>query len=398
MQDVSRWKLFFLFALLVPCWVIAERYDIDLVNLHVVAEYLHTDVTRVYAQNGNYGRYFYGPFSLVLIKPLGLFSYVTVKWFWILLQTVCYVVFWLYLYRLYPFLKSAKWAWLLVFIVSINPIHNNYQSNNIQLMLAAVILIAEALTYSSSSRALFLAGVLVSLTASIKMFPLFLVVYYFLVKPNATRIGVVAGMLFAQALPFLYFGWNDGLLFYRDFISNLTTYDKQNSLTGVNDILCLPSLVARWFPEMSGWLSKVLILVVSAAFYLWAWLKRDRKDLAIHFWALANALMVFLNPSTRPHYFIFYVPAFCSMVVFGMRKHKDAPTAQWLTGVACLLIAFTAEGVVGKNWNEYLESRSYPTLGMLLLCGILTKALSGCGDDDGGGELSSSASCTSEAY
>jgi hypothetical protein len=43
--------------------------------------------------------------------------------------------------------------------------------------------------------------------------------------------------------------------------------------------------------------------------------------------------------------------------------------------LSTLLIAFTAEGVVGKSWNETLEAASIPTYGMILLCAILSWAV-----------------------
>ncbi len=87
MQTKVKW--FLIIALLIPCWVIGIKYEIDLVVLHATAQFLNNDFTRVYMQNGDLGRYFYGPFSLILIKPLGYLSFPVVKYFWLCLQTVC---------------------------------------------------------------------------------------------------------------------------------------------------------------------------------------------------------------------------------------------------------------------------------------------------------------------
>jgi len=77
--------------------------------------------------------------------------------------------------------------------------------------------------------------------------------------------------------------------------------------------------------------------------------------------------MVFLTPSTRPHYFIFYVPAFISLAEIA-REHMDRVFLWASLFVAVLLIAFTAEGVVGKSFNDFLEGLKVPVMGMAILC------------------------------
>src|SRR4051812_23861078 len=94
-------KLGFLILLLVPCWVIAAQYNIDLVNLYAAARMLLSEPTQVYASHHELGRWFYGPISLVMIEPLGHLPYGVVKYFWIALQTLCFFGFWRLLGRLF---------------------------------------------------------------------------------------------------------------------------------------------------------------------------------------------------------------------------------------------------------------------------------------------------------
>lgn len=371
MQDKIKW--FLLVALLIPCWVIGVQYDIDLVVLHATAQFINSDYTRVYAQNGNLGRYFYGPFSLVLIKPLGVLPYVVLKYVWLCLQTVCYFVFWKLLSELYPFLKDRAyfWGWFLVWVISINPIHNNYQSNNIQLMLAALLVLGEWLTRAPSKKKQWLGGMLVTFAAGIKVFPIFLVVFYFIAKNNQTRKGIILGALIVLASPFVFLGLNKAAFLYEGFFLNLTTYTAENSLTATNDILCLPSLMARLgFPSRAN---HAVVLVISALFFLWVFIAQRHQQNTrseLHYLAMAWALSVLLNPSTRPHYFIFYVPAFCSIYELLVNRH-NSQLHKIALAIATLLIAFTAEGVVGRNLNEFLEASSVPTLGMIILCVLL---------------------------
>jgi alpha-1,2-mannosyltransferase len=376
MPTKLKWLL--LVALLIPCWVIGIKYEIDLVVLHATAQFINHDYTRVYAQNGNLGRYFYGPFSLVLIKPLGYFSFSVIKYFWLCLQTVCYFLFWKILQDLYPFLKENKyiWGWLLVWIVAINPIHNNFQSNNIQLMLATLLLAAEQLTRSSSATKQAMGGLLVTFAAGIKVFPAFLVIYYFLAKNWTCRRGILVGLVVVLAAPFLCFGGDQALFLYKGFYSNLTTYSVENGLTQVRDILCLPSLLARF--GVTDKISKAIILGLSALFYLWVLKARplfNNQRTQGHFLAMAWSLSVFLNPSTRPHYFIFYVPAFCSIVEI-FYAYPISKIWKFALALSTLMIAFTAQGVTGRKLNEVLEFSNVPTYGMLLLCLVLAAGIS----------------------
>lgn len=379
--EFKHLKLGLLLTLLIASWVAAINYEIDLVNIYVTAKFLVSDITRTYMKNEPYGRYFYGPISLVLIKPFAYLSWTVVKYFWILLQTVCFVAFWKLLNKLYPFLleKKANWAWVIILIVSINPLHNNFQSNNIQLMLMALFLYSELLTYEKSAKSQFWAGALISLAALIKVFPAFLAAYYFVVKPKQVKWGVLGGALLWLVAPFAVFGWNDSLLLYKGFFEHLFTYNnEENSFLKVQDLLCLPSLIARVLAGHSekeiSLVTKSSILVVSGVFFFSAWNKfkgEVARKSSLEYWALAMALMTFLNPSTRPHYFIFYVPAFC--VLLGV-MHENV--ANWWvklsTVLSVLMIAFTAQGVTGKELNDKLELLSVPTWGMLILCVALT--------------------------
>ncbi len=382
--EFKHLKIGLLLALLVASCVAAINYEIDLVNIYVTAKFLVTDITRTYMKNEPYGRYFYGPISLVLIKPFAYMSWVVVKYFWILLQTVCFVAFWKMLNKLYPFLleKKANWAWVVVLVVSINPLHNNFQSNNIQLMLMAIFLYSELLSYEKSGQKQFWSGALISLAALIKVFPAFLAAYYFVVKPKKVKLGVVLGALLWLVVPFAVFGWNDSLLLYKGFFEHLFTYNnEENSFLKVQDLLCLPSLIARILsnasPEQISLVTKSSILLVSGGFFISALNKFKtpvtKKD-SLRYWALALALMTFLNPSTRPHYFIFYVPAFCALLEVLYEN-----TASWWvklsTVLSVLMIAFTAQGVTGKQLNDKLELLSVPTWGMLILCVALTALL-----------------------
>lgn len=382
---MTKSRLFLVFLLLIPCVVITLRYHVDFVNMYQTAKWTHEDLTRIYADNeaSGLGRFFYGPVMLVLIKPLGRISFVAAKWVWVGLQLSSYCLFWILIHRLFPPLNKTMLGWLLVWVGSINPIHNNFQSNNIQLMLMVMLLLSEVWASGKNKTRRFLAGFLVSLAGAIKIFPLFIVVFYFLTKARSVRSGIVVGLSFALAAPVLVFGYPDTLNLFHGFYQNLASYHRENDLIKIVDILCLPSLLARlWTPFMDpttvSWITRGVIVGISFLFYSYAWRQRANPNhrFQLHLWSLGLALMTLLNPSSRPHYFIFYIPAFCCLVEWW----NENMLSRWLwagTWVSFALIAFTVEWIVGsKTLNNFLEGLNLPTLGMVLLCLLLVVSLS----------------------
>jgi hypothetical protein len=382
----KRTKVFFLILLLIPCWVIAAQYNIDLVNLHGTALMLLKTPAQVYESHDGLGRWFYGPFSLVLIQPLGHFTFIAVKIFWIALQTLCFFAVWRLLGRLFPFLeqRTVRWGWLFIWALAINPIHNNFQSNNIQMMLAAVLLYAELLAETENGLAQFFAGFLCALTAAIKVFPLFLCAFYFVTRSRALKLGLLAGLAFSVLLPFAFFGPEVAGAQFHGFFHNLATYHEDNSPIKIRDILCLPSMLSRWLtPEAvaqatgqasveAQWVVRAVVVLLSGLFLVSAWRgsravtsANDRSR--TYWWALAMAMMTFLNPSTRPHYFIFYLPAYCA--VLDMLYQQSAQTLLKVGVIlSAILVALTTQGVLGKALSFQAEMHSLPTMGALILC------------------------------
>jgi hypothetical protein len=393
----SRSQLALLLLLLIPCWVIAVHYDIDLPTLyHAMSNADSGKLSEVYAETAGQveitpgheflvGRYFYPPFSLVFFSPAGLVPYPIIKWSWFALQTLWFGLFWILLGKLYPEVRSGRldWLWIAVWIVSINPIHNNFQSNNIQLLLAAFLFGSELLSQRENRFAHIVAGMFLSFAIGLKVYPLFLVGYYAAVKSRWVNLGVLLGGVLVIFSPLALYGVSGTLELYRGFYQNVTTYGRDNGLLTVVDINSLPSMLARftqpWLhPEQSARLTQVITVILSLGYFGFsALVKRfspDFKRLEIHLWALGLALMIFLNPSTRPHYYLFYVPAFVSLGHFIKSSKPRLDLVASFVG-AVLLIAFTAEGVVGKTINDEWEAWSIPTIGMLLLCVALFVAI-----------------------
>jgi hypothetical protein len=377
-------RRFLLVALPITGWVVAFRYHVDLVVVNLVTKISQTDLSKVYGDLAGTGRFFYGPITVVLYQPFKWIpTYRALEVVWLTLQTFWYVIFWVVLQKLYaPLFTHKFWIWLAVFLFALNPIHNNYQSGNIQLMLCAALIAAEYLSHERKEDFQLVAGILVALCAAIKVFPAYMLLYFLLMKPTRVRVGLAAGLSLAVLLPVLVFGIDGAWTLFQGFHANLFTYQSDNPLTRIPDILCLPSFLARIMAALSvsPILQKIIMAtavgIVGGGTLLWTWLNRKQirrdDDLALHAFSLAMAVMALINPSTRVHYFIFFVPAFCSVWVL-MKRARGLLRKDVACGLAFVFVtvSLTTQGVLGKTLNDQLEHWSVPTIGLIALTVML---------------------------
>lgn len=371
-------QLILIGILLIPCVGIAWHPRGDLNVYYSVSRYiLNGNVARIYSENQTLGNFFYGPLGLAFLKPLALMSYASAHWFWVGLNLTGYLFFWKYFFRLFPVLfeKRARWFFLIVWIASIKPIHASFQSFNIQLMCAALLFAAECWTLSPKRNRQILAGLTVTWLVAIKVFPLFILVYYVFTKSKNVWVGGVIGLITALLIPVGVFGFPLGITLTKEFVLNLFSYHNAYPLADGTYLLSLPSLMA-WFGKVMGaptaadFASKILIIGLSALFFLSCY--RDRQKEQIGYWALGMALMTLLNSVSRVDYFIFYLPAFA---VLAQYRVEHTQMRRWFTVslvTSLFLICGINEWTLGSNeLNHRLEGYRVPVYGMILLCLLL---------------------------
>lgn len=374
-MKLPRYQFICLLLLLVASWVIAYRFNMDFLVFYRAGAMKWNPIPPAYVNVPNEGKFFYAPVSLLLFKPFGLLGYPVAKLAWNLIQTLSFIGFWAGLYFLYPFLGSVGFVgWVVIFSAAINPIHNNFQTGNVQLMLAAILVWAEIGSRSRSPAKQILAGAACAFVGVVKVFPLLMTALYFVTKPKKVKQGLVLGLVLAFGLPFLVFGIDGSLVLYRGFMANILGFDERadNSLVLIADILCLPSWLMRL--GFSRRAAAVLDLGVCLSFFLWLFRNRSRwsREWDTSAWAIGMLLMVFLNFSTRVHYFVFYLPAFCSLLALALVREPGQLVRAGALALATLCIAFTAQGVAGRYWSVRFEVMSIPTFGAAVLAVALT--------------------------
>lgn len=342
------------------------------------------ELHRIYDPNDVLGRFYYTPLILIAFQWMGNLSIATNHVLWLCFHTASFLIFWICLNRLYPTLFKGDpwWGWIVVWILSINPIHANFQCQNISLPLMAILLFCEVLRNQKSLAAQWAGGALWALVAPVKLFTLFMACFYFLVANQAMRRGILTGLFVSLVLPLVFFGPDNGLLLYKRFYLSLITYHGTYPLGERPELLSLPSLLTKWcdlFVPSTHILPVVTFFTwgLGILFFLFAWKKHGNRspEFQRHLWALSVSLMVLLNSTSRPDYFIFYVPALCSLVTVSRSAKYDLLLSVGIL-VSLLLIAFTSEWVVGsKAFNNQLESWRVPVVGMVFLCALLASTL-----------------------
>lgn len=361
--------------LLIPCWGIAWKPGGDLGVYYRASTWLLQGwVSKLYSENAEIGNFFYGPFGLSLLKPLALLSFDKANLLWLILQTMAYLFFWRNLFFIFPELLQPEKLrlFLLVWLVSIKPIHASFQSHNVQLIFAALLSWVEISRFSEKNFLQAAAGSVVTLLTSIKIYPAFLTIYYLIRGSGGVRLGLFFGGLVSILVPMVVFGFSAGLSLPFQFVENAVKYHQVYDLAKDVVSLSLPSLLATWLPKnwVAGGAIGLTTLLISTLFFLWVYLssrKLKPKDNR-HLWAFGWSMMGLLNSTTRPDYFIYFVPAFASLPILtshsiGKNRYRLGIT------ISVLLIAFITEWTLGsRELTHYLEGLRVPVLGVLLLC------------------------------
>ncbi len=381
----NRWSIYLPLALLLALgFGIARNGAQDLMVYYRVSERLALfGAADFYSHSHEMGNFFYGPLSFPFFRPFSLLPFPVMKVLYTALQAAAYVVFWWALFQLFPRLKEKRYfpLFLLVWIFSIKSIHLSFQCYNVQLFIGATLLCAELLCRSDSPRRQFWGGFLVAPLAFIKVFPALVGLYYLGFRSRATRRGVVAGGLLSGLFPLLWYGPSLGLDLTLKFLGNLRGYQEYYPIQKDVPTLSLGSLVARWASELAPasaiyplviGISFLALVALALSFYRYRDVCREYPTFS---WACVLAAMVFINPTSRPDYFLFYLAAVAALGDVWLAR----PRPKWVFPALLLSlmpISLCTEWVLGsRQLNHELELLRVPVLGMMGLVALLISTL-----------------------
>ena len=330
------------------------------------------EFSKVYDKEAS-GPFFYPPAALVVFGPFSIPN----SWSLAVLMNLIFhsVAFWGMWWGLkegFPNLFSnghPLLAWWVVWLFSLAPVHLDFMGQNINLPLCAALIGIELLRQKNSKTGYWAAGFLSAIVGWTKIFPAFVTVFYFLLGPKELRLGTILGFIVGLISPWLFFG-SGGIDLYSYFYQTLTIYHEKNLIFS-NSTLNLPGWIAVWGrPWFSQSILSLLIALVPAivmviflALMMQDPLKKE-KSIEFSYWTLAVSLMAFLNSSSRPDYFMFYLPGFCCVI--SQWKESRRLEKCCLLG-AFLFISLTQQAMVGRDLNIRLQDARIPVVGIALL-------------------------------
>ena len=317
------------------------------------------------------------PFTLTWLMPLGFLPFTAAKMLWLLGQLMTLALFWSGMGKLYPQSRPAGsfLPWLFIFVLSVNPLHGQFMRGDLTLALFTVLLWAEIFSLSGGVLGGTVAGVLVAGAVATRIFPVWILAYYWLGRGRAERQGIIAGALLAVLSSYLVFGSQTSLLYF-EFYKTLTIHTDTSLFQQWDSLQNVPAGVYRVLVA-SGKEAQAAVVTQYAfalCFALVSYLGFRRRqsyafegDQSRNLWALAMAMSALFCAEARPHYYMFYLPAIGGLLEQASLRRANGFSAvgPWVAVLAfTLTVGLTAESVVGKGWNHVLQAANIPLFGM----------------------------------
>ena len=313
------------------------------------------------------GGYYYSPLFAVLGLPFTLLSpgaatvaYIVLQ-FGLLSTSLILLKRWTR-YSVGP-LSLRLGLWVTFLLLFLNTLLGQFQSGNISLPIFFLCFVS-GYVYLFGHR--FLSAFWLGLAINIKVFPIFLVGFAILQR-DWKFLGYLTAVLAALVVaPALYFGWDINWQLHREFLQTLTGYGSENDY-GRLAYQSLPSALFRLGTEFSVSTQVAVrvgqLAVVGAAIGVWWTFRRRMRTDWIVVYSFFLAFTAQFVPSSWIHHMgFFYAP----LALLTMQAW--ATTSRWPYSAAFVVFfaayALSAQGVVGRPINDFLEYWSIPTLGI----------------------------------
>lgn len=270
----------------------------------------------------------------------------------------------------------------IVFLVFI--MNNHYGqaiSGNISAQVTALIVLSFYLYFYKYTK---LSAFVLLLAVNFKVYPVFLGLYFLLLKDWKYLIwGTVFGLAFLVA-PALFVGWEENLWLHQQQIQSLINYGPQNDF-GRLPYQSFPAALIRLFRflnvELGLSLSESLAMrigqfsgVALAVLFAWRFGLKTAKQRSFYFFVLLAIMGLITPASWVAHSGFAYAPLVVLLIGFCLRRSPDENVTdterkkvKLLFGSFVLLYCFTTQGVLGRPLNDLLEYWSIPTLGLCFL-------------------------------
>lgn len=235
------------------------------------------------------------------------------------------------------------------------------------------------------------AGALLALSISLKVYPIFLLLYFVFKREFKLVSWTVLFLIIINAVPFLVYGYEQALQYYAHWWNEIASPYASVQHKNQSFFSMLRSLLTNESPGFDIYinvmdlpiktLKKVAygIIIVGALYPMYLFrhkLKNKQDEFALLEYAFVLAAIPILSPLAWKAYFIFLWPAYLLIYYYlyhhsvGM-KERTLTILKALYLVSILLNVFSTELFMGPRFSDILESYSCITIGTLLVLAIL---------------------------
>ena len=253
--------------------------------------------------------------------------------------------------------------WVTVLLLFLNTLMGQFENGNVSLLIFFLCLLSG---YTYLFRRKLLSASLLGLAINVKIFPVFLLGFAILQRDRRFLTYCVGVLLFLTVAPVLYLGWDINWQLHREFLSALARYGAQNDYARV-EYQSLPSALFRLATHVEADAQLALrlgqLVVVGAATAVWwTFRKRMRSEWIIVF-SFFLAFTAQFVPSSWVHHMGFYYAPLVLLTLQGWAEQRRWPYAATFVAFFAAY-ALSAQGVVGRAVNDFLEYWSVPTVGI----------------------------------
>ncbi|MGB2804343.1 MAG: glycosyltransferase family 87 protein [Candidatus Zixiibacteriota bacterium] len=320
--------------------------------------------------------FFYSAFFAVVMTVFGAFSFQTAVWLWGLLQGIAVLLLCLipayFLWR-ESGLKLSYFSYIVLFVTSL-PVLHNLNWGQVSSLITLCILGA-LFSYRRNHR--LVAGFLLGLATSIKLYPAIFILYFVMKKEKPVIVSFLASTIILLVLiPAVLIGPGESIRFHRLVYENITSVSF--SIRHIVNSQFFPHVIVRLFNFDSHeiWYQALrsigFVVFLLNLFCVWVLRKKKISNETYLAFSFLFLSIPFVVTTAWPHYFV-YLP-FCQVVLVWAILRGGNKSFKRVPFLALLLPSVVLSNVVFFNllphWSTYSRHGCLLFSNSLLLAGL----------------------------
>ncbi len=330
--------------------------------------------------------YIYPPLLAFALIPLSILNITAVKIFWFFLNIFFIYVSLILLLKTIDYEGSSTFN--LGFLSILFTLQSFMNNSNLGQVNVIILLLCVLTLYFFVNKKNLYAGIFLSLAIVIKITPILLLFYFIFKREFKLTAYTFLGILFFLIIPSIALGFGgniDDLIQYTKVAQNITDTTHLNQSL-YNAIFHFLSPVPLWnnmtinIANLNEFQIKLIIYTIFGLVLLFfAFIFRnkitDRRSLniPIEFSIVLILMLLFSIVTRKAHFVTLFIPHF--FYIYSLLKFKNLPNRKSviiLLIISFVLNTFTAQGFIGRDLSDIMDSFSAKAFGTIsLLIGLV---------------------------